>query len=284
MQYDSPVELPDAPPTAPPAATPAASGTPAGEGRTPRRAIYLLPNLLTTAAMFAGFYGIVASIDGRFDRAAIALYVAMLFDGLDGRVARWTKTESAFGKEFDSLSDMVSFGIAPALITYQWGVARIVEYGTAWGRIGWLAAFLYAVAAAFRLARFNTRTAVVEKGYFEGLPSPTAAAVVASFIWVAENFEIGGLPGLALGFGVTALAGGLMVSQFLYPNFKSAGGAKRRVRFAYLLLVPLAFVAIAVDPPITLLALSSVFALSAPAIWLWRKLLRRRSPREAAEG
>ena len=148
---------------------------PAEEPLRPRRAIYLLPNLLTTAALFGGFYGIVAAVNGEFERAALSLFLAGVFDGLDGRVARWTKTESAFGKEYDSLSDMVSFGVAPALICYQWGIAGIADYGSAWARFGWLAAFFYAVAAALRLARFNTRTSLVDKRYFEGLPSPAAA-------------------------------------------------------------------------------------------------------------
>src|SRR3979490_609503 len=131
------------------------------------RGVYWLPNLLTTAALFSGFYAVVAAIDLRFEYAGVAGFVAMFFDGLDGRVARWTHTESAFGKEYDSLSDMVSFGLAPAIISYQWGVVRIAEYGRAWGRIGWLAAFLYCVAAALRLARFNARATTADKRYFE---------------------------------------------------------------------------------------------------------------------
>lgn len=261
---------------------------PAEEPLRPRRAIYLLPNLFTTAALFGGFYGIVAAVNGQFERAALSLFLAGVFDGLDGRVARWTKTESAFGKEYDSLSDMVSFGVAPALICYQWGIAGLADYGSAWARFGWLAAFFYAVAAALRLARFNTRTSVVDKRYFEGLPSPAAAALVASFIWTADTYDLGGqagLAGLALGFGVTALAGSLMVSQFAYPSFKGKGGengANRRVKFASLLLVPLFFIAVASNPPVVLLAISGTFALSAPLLWVLRKVFRRR--REPGEG
>ena len=151
----------------------------------PRRGIYLLPNLLTTGALFTGFYSIVAAIDGNFFAAAVAIYVAMFLDGLDGRVARMTSTESDFGKEFDSLADMVSFGLAPAIVTYQWGVARFSEYGPLWGRLGWLAAFLYTVAAAFRLARFNTSLAVDDKRYFQGLPSPPAASGIAAMVWLS---------------------------------------------------------------------------------------------------
>lgn len=249
-------------------------GTPLEPVRSTRRGIYLLPNLLTTGTLFAGFYAIVAAIDHNFDRAAIAVFGAMLFDGLDGRVARWTHTESMFGKEYDSLSDMVAFGLAPAILVYQWGVAAIAEYNATWGRIGWLVTFFYAVAAALRLARFNTRTAVVDKRYFEGLPSPSAAAVVASFVWCAFKVDIGGLGGLVAAFAATATAGVLMVSRFYYSSFK---GLKLtgRVRFGYVLLVPLTFVIIASEPPVVLLTLFGVFALSAPLAWLWRRFRRR---------
>ncbi len=235
-----------------------------------RRGIYLLPNLLTTGALFAGFYAIVAAIDGNFERAGIAVFVAMVFDGLDGRVARLTSTESAFGREYDSLSDMVSFGMAPAILAYQWGVARIAEYGVVWGRTGWLAAFFFAVAAALRLARFNTRT-VADKRYFEGLPSPSAAAIVAAFVWFSSEWREPGLAGLIVAFTVTAIAGGLMVSRFSYYSFKTVnlGG---RVPFAYILIVPLAYALIAFHPPIVLFVLFSTYALSGPGLWLYRRL------------
>ena len=239
-----------------------------------RRGIFLLPNLLTTGNLFAGFYAIVAAIDGNFDRAAIAIFAAMLFDGLDGRVARWTHTETLFGKEYDSLSDMVAFGLAPAIVVYQWGVARIAEYSATWGRLGWLVTFFYAAATALRLARFNARSATMDKRYFEGLPSPAAAGVPAAFIFCAHWYGIGGLGGLALAFLVTAIAGALMVSRFYYSSFKGVE-LTRRVRSAYALLIPLAFVLIALYPPIVLPALFGSFALSAPAMWLWRRLRRR---------
>jgi CDP-diacylglycerol--serine O-phosphatidyltransferase len=232
-----------------------------------RRGIYLLPNLITTGALFAGFYAIVAAIDGNFERAGVAVFVAMVFDGLDGRVARWTSTESAFGKEYDSLSDMVSFGLAPAIVTYQWGVARITEYGSVWGRTGWLAAFFFAVAAGLRLARFNTRAATVDKRFFEGLPSPYAAAIVAAFVWFSSEWREPGLVGLIVAFVVTALAGALMVSRFSYYSFKeiNPGG---RIPFAYIALVPLTFVLIAIKPPVVLFTLFSIYALSGPVWWL----------------
>ncbi|MCZ8130687.1 MAG: CDP-diacylglycerol--serine O-phosphatidyltransferase [Steroidobacteraceae bacterium] len=246
-----------------------------------RRGIYLLPNLLTTGTLFAGFYAIVAAIDHNFDRAAIAVFGAMLFDGLDGRIARWTRTESTFGKEYDSLCDMVAFGLAPAIVVYQWGVAAIAEYNATWGRIGWLVTFFYAVAAALRLARFNARTAVVDKRFFEGLPSPSAAAIVAAFIWCAAEYGIGGFGGLVAAFAVTATAGVLMVSRFYYSSFKGFR-LTGRVRYGYALIVPLTFVIIAANPPVVLLTLFGAFAASAPLAWLWRRA-RRRPPPGAAE-
>jgi CDP-diacylglycerol--serine O-phosphatidyltransferase len=239
------------------------------------RGVYWLPNLLTTSALFAGFYAIVAAIDLKFENAGIAVFVAMFFDGLDGRVARWTNTESAFGKEYDSLSDMVSFGLAPAIVTYQWGVARIAEYGTLWRRLGWLVCFFYAAAAALRLARFNSRSATQDKHYFEGLPSPSAAAVVAALVWLASDQTKIGLPGLILAFIVTAVAGALMISRFAFNSFKQVTPGAR-VRFPHIVLVPLAFVLIFLHPSITLLALFGGYALSAPATWVYRKLRRRK--------
>ncbi len=242
-----------------------------------RRGIYLLPNLLTTLCLFGGFYAIIAAIDGNFERAAIAIFVAMIFDGLDGRVARLTGTETTFGKEFDSLADMVAFGVAPAIVCYQWGVARISEYGAAWGRFGWIAAFFFAAATAMRLARFNARSAVQDKRYFEGLPSPSAAAVVAAFVGLAHKYEVTGLPGLILAFVITALAAILMVSRFPYRSFKDRA-AGERVRYSKFLLVPLVIALIAIDPPVVLFVLFTGFALSGPIGWTWLKIRKR--PRE----
>ncbi len=254
-----------------------------------RRGIYLLPNLLTTLCLFGGFYAIIAAIDGNFERAAIAIFVAMIFDGLDGRVARLTGTETVFGKEFDSLADMVAFGVAPAVVCYQWGVARISEYGAAWGRFGWIAAFFFAAATAMRLARFNARAAVQDKRYFEGLPCPSAAAVVAAFIGTAHKYEPTGLlgfdmtgqPGLILAFVVTALAAILMVSRFPYRSFKDRA-AGERVRYSRFLLVPLVIALIAVDPPIVLFVLFGGYALSGPIGWAWLKMRKR--PRNVTGG
>jgi CDP-diacylglycerol--serine O-phosphatidyltransferase len=239
-----------------------------------RRGVYWLPNLLTTGALFAGFYAVVAAIDWNFENAGIAVFIAMIFDGLDGRVARWTNTESAFGKEYDSLSDMVSFGLAPAIVTYQWGVARIAEYGPLWRRLGWLVCFFYAAAAALRLARFNSRGPTQDKQYFEGLPSPSAAAIVAAFVWLASGRTNIGLPGLILAFMVTACAGALMISRFSFNSFKQVN-AGARVRFTHILFVPLAFVLLALYPPVVLLVIFGCYALSAPLTWVYRKLRRR---------
>jgi CDP-diacylglycerol--serine O-phosphatidyltransferase len=244
------------------------------------RGIYLLPNLLTTGCLFSGFYAIIAAIDGNFERAGMAVFIAMIFDGLDGRVARLTSTETVFGKEYDSLADMVAFGLAPAIVTYQWGVARIAEYGRAWYRFGWLAAFFYAAAAALRLAKFNSRAQ--DKRYFEGLPSPSAAAVVAAFLWMSSEWREPGLSGLILAFVITAAAGGLMVSRFGYPSFK-AFDLTRPVRFIWLVGVALIFVIVAEDPAIVLLILFGGYALWAPLLWLYRRVRRsKRHERHAA--
>ena len=238
-----------------------------------RRGVYLLPNLLTTGCLAGGFYAIVSAINGDFARAGAAIFVAMVFDGLDGRVARWTGTESVFGKEYDSLADMVAFGLAPALVAYQWGHERIAEYGNAWGRFGWIAAFFYAVCAALRLARFNARAATADKRFFEGLPSPSAAAVVAAFVWYSSEWREPGLTGLILTFAITAAAGALMVSSFAYPSMKQVDW-DRRIKFAYFIIVPAFLALIAAYPPTMLLAMFSTFALSAPVQWLGRRLRR----------
>lgn len=244
---------------------------------TRRKGIYLLPNLLTTGGLFAGFYSIVASIDGNFQAAAWAIFVAMVVDGLDGRVARLTSTASEFGKEFDSLADMVSFGLAPAIVTYQWGVARLSEYGALWGRLGWLAAFLYVAAAAFRLARFNTNVGQ-DRRFFQGLASPAAASGVASMVWLATHYGVNGLIGLVAGITITAIAGLLMMSRFAYVSFKDVSPG-RRLRFANLILIPLVIIVIALKPEIMLFVLFALYAASGPAAWLWH---RRRTKRPGA--
>jgi len=213
--------------------------------------------------------------DGNYERAGFAVFAAMLFDTLDGRVARMTRTESAFGKEYDSLADMVSFGVAPAIVTYQWGVVRIAEYGKEWERFGWLAAFFYAVTAALRLARFNARSATADKNYFEGLPSPSAAAIVAAFVWFASKppLQEPGLLGLIAAFVIAVFAGLLMVSSFSFPSFKKFD-IDRRIKRAYMVIVPVFFVLIAIDPPTMLFSIFTTYALSAPVLWVGRRVRR----------
>ncbi len=261
------------------------SGTAEETRARPRsRGVYLLPNLFTTAVLFSGFYAIVAATDGNFDRAGIAIFIAMVCDGLDGRIARWTNTQSEFGKEYDSLSDMVAFGLAPAIVAYQWGVARIAEYGALWGRFGWLATFFYAACAAFRLARFNSRVATADKRFFEGLPSPSGAALLAGFVWVLNDLQREGILALILGFAVALVAGGLMVSRFQYLSGKDFN-LTRRIPFAMLLLVPLGFIVIGSSPPEILFGLFGLYALSGPLVWVWRRITRaRRASRRHEHG
>lgn len=250
--------------------------------QTIRKGIYFLPNLLTTGALFAGFYAVVAAMDGNFEKAAIAIFVAMFLDGLDGRVARLTSTESDFGKEYDSLADMVSFGLAPALVVYEWGGETLRELGWAWGKFGWLAAFFYAVCAAFRLARFNSRNvATRDKRFFEGLPSPSAAALVAGLVWLCTEHEISGATAFIGGFFFTAAAGGLMVSNLLYYSGKefNLGG---RVPFTFLLVIPAVFMLISIEPPLVLFLLFLFYVSSGPALWLWRLARRRGRPAAAS--
>lgn len=246
----------------------------AADEHRPGRGVYWLPNLLTTGTLFGGFYAIVAAIDGNFARAATAVFIAMVFDGLDGRVARWTRTQSDFGKEYDSLCDMVAFGLAPAILVYQWGVARIADYGQFWGRFGWLAAFFYAVAAGLRLARFNSRAATTDKRYFEGLPSPSAAATVAGFIWLVSEVEVTGLPRLVLAFMVSITAGALMVSKFAYWSGKELN-MRARIPWVYALVIPLIYVLVSLAPQ-SLLAIFGAYALSGPLHWLWRKASKKK--------
>ncbi len=231
--------------------------TPAAKAKERRRGIYLLPNLLTTGAMFAGFYAILASMDGKFEAAAIAIFVAMAFDGLDGRVARMTHTQTDFGVEYDSLSDMVSFGMAPAILAFSWMLNEV-------GKVGWAAAFVYASCAALRLARFNTQVGRVDKRFFVGLASPTAAAVIAALVW--SGHQIDPSKGLALSVAlVTAVVGLLMVSNFKYYSFKDLD-IKGRVPFVVIFAIAMTFVVVTIDPPRILLLMSVIYALSGPVM------------------
>jgi len=238
------------------------------------RGVYLLPNLITTGALFSGFYAIIAGMGGNFEAAAIAIFVAMILDGLDGRVARLTDTQSAFGVQYDSLSDMVSFGLAPALVSFSWALGHL-------GKFGWAAAFLYTACAALRLARFNTQVDTVDKGVFIGLASPTAAAIVASMVWAGNDLEVG--TGLAVVAALVTLAAGLlMVSNFRYSSFKKLD-FKGRVPFVMMLVVILIFFLVTIDPPRVLLAIAVIYTFSGPAIWLWGVLRSRRPGQDAVE-
>jgi len=264
-----------------PAVTNEPSNTQELENNPRSRGIYLLPNLLTTGCLFSGFYSVVAAIDRNFAVAGGAIFIAMLFDGLDGRVARWTGTESPFGKEFDSLADMVAFGLAPAVLVYQWGVIRIGEYGHEWRRFGWIIAFFYALCAALRLARFNTISSSGDKRYFKGLPSPSAAATVGSFVWFFAKWREPGLPGLVLAFAVTGYAAALMVSSFSYLSLKQID-TSARVKYSYIGFVILPMLMMIMwDPPTMLFAMFVSYATYGPVQWLVRKLRR---PRPAGAG
>ena len=230
-----------------------------------RRGIYLLPNLLTTGGLFAGFYAIVAAMSDKFEQAAIAVFIAMVLDGLDGRVARMTKTESAFGAEYDSLADMVSFGLAPALVMYAWSLSSLQQYSWQWGKLGWLGAFVYAAGAALRLARFNTRIGSTDKRYFQGLPSPAAAAVIVGLVWVMFDLNIPGRDVAFIALPITILTGLLMVSKISYYSFKDVDPG-HRVPFFFMLIIVLIFVLASIDPTKVLFGCFFLYALSGPAL------------------
>lgn len=235
-----------------------------------RRGIYLLPNLFTTAALFAGFYAIVQAMNGHFEHSAVSIFIAMVLDGLDGRVARLTHTESEFGAEYDSLSDMVSFGAAPALVMYEWALKDM-------GKLGWIAAFIYCACAALRLARFNTNIELVDKRFFQGLPSPAAAALIAGLIWVMLDFQIMGKDIRWLAWGVTLFAGLTMVSNLPFYSGKEIN-LRRSVPFITVLLLALFFfVLIPSQPPVVLFCLFMLYALSGYVTWLWRLAKKKRN-------
>ena len=239
------------------------------KNRIRRRGIYLLPNLFTTAALFAGFYAIVQAMNGRFQDAAVAIFVAMVLDGLDGRVARLTKTQSAFGAEYDSLADMVSFGAAPALVVYEWALRSL-------GKPGWIAAFVYVAGAALRLARFNTMLEVADKRYFQGLPSPAAAALVAGFVWVIDDYGVDPETVRWVGWAVTIFAGLTMVSNFKYYSFKTIN-LRRSVPFVVVIGLVMSFVLISSQPSAVLFAGFVAYAVSGYAWSAWLEMKRRRS-------
>lgn len=238
------------------------------DGKTERhQGIYLLPNLFTTAALFFGFYAVISSMQGRFEPAAIAIFVAMILDGFDGRVARWTNTQSKFGAEYDSLADMVSFGVAPALVMFNWGLSSL-------GKFGWTCAFIYVACAALRLARFNTQVDTADKNYFSGLASPAAAAVVAGTVWVCQQegwvganlpIELAVIAAL-----LTAIVGFLMMLNIPYSSFKGFDFSNR-VPFVVILVIVFVFSLVILDPARILLATAFLYALSGPVMSIYNK-------------
>jgi len=237
--------------------------------RKPRKGIYVLPNLFTLAALFGGFYAVVMAMNGRFDLAAAGVFSAMVLDSLDGRVARMTNTQSAFGEQMDSLSDMVSFGAAPALIAYEWALKGL-------GRWGWIAAFVYCSCAALRLARFNVNTAVVDKRYFQGLPSPAAAALVMGFIWLMNERGVKPYDVPWVTFALALYAGLTMVTNVPFYSFKDFH-MKRSVPFAVIVLIALAIALVNTYPPAVLFAVFCIYGVSGYVIYGWRKAKGQRA-------
>lgn len=240
-----------------------------------RKGVYLLPNLFTTGALFGGFFAIVSAMNENFANAALAIFAAQILDGFDGRVARMTNTQSAFGTEYDSLSDMVSFGLAPAIVTYSWALQPL-------GKFGMAAAFIFAACAALRLARFNTQAATTDSQYFIGLASPPAATLVASGVWLGSELELTWHVSVAAALIVT-FVGMMMVSNIRYQSFKGLD-KNRRVPFVAMFITLLVFIAVTIDPPRVLFALAFTYALSGPAAWLWGVIYHRVSrPKEMLE-
>jgi CDP-diacylglycerol---serine O-phosphatidyltransferase len=239
--------------------------------RRPRKGLYMLPNAITLAALFSGFYAIVMAINGRFELACIAVFCAAVLDSLDGRVARMTKTQSAFGEQMDSLSDMVSFGAAPSLIVYIWALKDL-------GKAGWIPAFVYIAGAALRLARFNVNIGVVDKRFFQGLPSPAAAAVVIGLVWVVDDAGYKAVSTIAplawTAFAVTLFAGLSMVTNAPFYSFKVVG-SRRTVPFVVIVAIALGIAVISLDPPRVLFAIFCAYGLSGYAVYGWRRMKGR---------
>ena len=245
----------------------------AADPRPRRKGLYMLPNAITLAALFSGFYAIVMAINGRFEVSCIAIFAAAILDSMDGRIARMTNSQSAFGEQMDSLSDMVSFGAAPALIIYIWGLKDL-------GKAGWIPAFVYISGAALRLARFNVNIGVVDKRFFQGLPSPAAAAIVIGLVWVVDDAgfkDVSQIPALAYtAFAVTLFAGLSMVTNAPFYSFKVVG-SRRTVPFVVIVAIAIAIALVALDPPKVLFAIFCVYGLSGYAIYGWRRMQGKRA-------
>lgn len=252
------------------------------------KGVYLLPNALTTGAMFAGFYSIIAGINGQYSAAAMAVVVAGVLDGLDGRVARLTNTQSEFGVQYDSLSDLISFGLAPALLAFNWSLASLRELGPLAGKLGWLAAFLFAACAALRLARFNTQVSKIDKTYFQGLASPAAAGTLVATIWFFDDQGVAGETVRWLLWAETVALGLLMFSRVRYFSFKTWPRGDR-IPIHFLMLVVLVFVLLAIDPPAVMMILGVVYVVSGLVITVlgrqqWKSRRERRAARRKDEG
>lgn len=242
------------------------------DAKRPSRGIYLLPNLFTTSAMLAGFYSIILAYNGDYRASAIAIIVAMVLDGFDGRVARMTNTTSAFGAEYDSLADMISFGMAPSFLVYTWSLSSLTE--AHFGQLSWVMCFVYTACCGLRLARFNVAVGTADKRFFQGLACPAAAAILASFVWVMTGMERAG-PDLVVITGIITVYSGIaMVSTFTYYSFKDLG-ANRKVPFAMLLGLLLLFVVTAVDPPKMILIAAVIYGLSGPVYYIFRWFRKR---------
>ncbi len=235
---------------------------PEGVDKPRRRGIYLLPNAFTTAALFCGFYAIVMAMNQRFEHSAWAIFIAMVLDGLDGRIARLTNTQSEFGAQYDSLSDMVSFGAAPALVIYEWSLRGL-------GKLGWIAAFVYCAGAALRLARFNTNIEVVDKRFFQGMPSPSAAALVAGFILLMVDQEVSGIELKWVSWSIAVFAGLTMVSNVPFYSFKDIN-FRKSVPFIAVFLIALMFALVSIDPPKVLFPIFIAYGLSGYVVSVWR--------------
>jgi CDP-diacylglycerol---serine O-phosphatidyltransferase len=254
------------------------------KSRFARRGIYWLPNLLTTVALFAGFYAIVQAVGGRFEQAAIAIFVALVFDGLDGRVARLTRTQSAFGAEYDSLADMVAFGVAPALVVYVWALKDFawMQDVTVLGpwlsnKLGWIAAFVYCACAALRLARFNTTLEVADKRFFQGMPSPAAACMLAGMVWAVNEYHVRGAEVKWLAWGLTMFAGFSMVSNFKFYSGKDIN-LRRSVPFSVVVGIALGMIfliTVSSTLPEMLFILFIAYGLSGYVIWAWERIKGR---------
>jgi len=235
---------------------------PTGKPSLRRRGIFLLPNAFTTAAQFCGFYAIVMAMNQRFEQAAWAIFIAMVLDGLDGRIARMTNTQSEFGAQYDSLSDMVSFGAAPALVIYEWSLRGL-------GKLGWIAAFVYCAGGALRLARFNTNIEVVDKRFFQGLPSPAAAAIVAGFILLMDDLNVSGVQLTWVSWAIALFAGLTMVTNVPFYSFKDVN-FRKSVPFIMVFLIALGFALVSIDPPKVLFPIFVAYGLSGYAVYFWR--------------